>query len=156
MTLNEDFEDLLDALDEAEVEFILVGAHALAAHGVPRATGDIDILIRADKANAQRVLQALLLFGAPVEQHNVSAGDFEVEGDVYQMGLPPRRIDLLTQIDGVSFDEAWNRRVQLSYHGRRLPVLGLQDLIRNKRACGRPKDRADLDLLRAAGVDLDS
>ena len=156
MTLNEDFEDLLDALDEAEVEFILVGAHALAAHGVPRATGDIDILIRADKANAQRVLQALLLFGAPVEQHNVSASDFEVEGDVYQMGLPPRRIDLLTQIDGVSFDEAWHRRVQMSYQGRRLPVLGLQDLIRNKRACGRPKDRADLDLLRAAGVDLDS
>ncbi|MFK7926580.1 MAG: hypothetical protein AB8H79_00210 [Myxococcota bacterium] len=153
--LNEDFEDLLDALEEASVRYVVVGAHALAAHGVARATADIDILVQAGAANAKRVYDALVTFGAPIEQHGITAQDFEVEGDVYQMGLPPRRIDLLTRIDGVSFEQAWNGRKEVTYAGRRLLVLGLHEFITNKRAAGRPKDLADLELLRAAGVETD-
>lgn len=154
MSLNEDFEDLLDALDEARVRYLIVGAHALAAHGIPRATGDIDILVQAERGNAARVYEALVQFGAPIEQHRITPADFEVEGDVYQMGLPPRRIDLLTRIDGVTFDEAWEGRDVLTYEGRRLAVLSVRDLVRNKRAAGRPKDLADLELLRSVGVDV--
>ncbi|MFT7518427.1 MAG: hypothetical protein ACI9MC_000558 [Kiritimatiellia bacterium] len=155
MKLNEDFEDLLDALEATGVRFLVVGAHALAAHGVPRATSDIDILVQAESANARRVYEALVLFGAPVEQHRITARHFETEGDVYQMGLPPRRVDLLTRIDGVSFEEAWNGREEVLYEGRRLAVLGLHEFIANKRAAGRLKDLADLEMLRAAGVNVD-
>lgn len=152
MRLNEDYEDFLDALEATRARFLVVGAHALAAHGVPRATGDIDILVRADSEKAERVYRALLQFGAPVEQHGITPRDFAVAGDVCQMGLPPRRIDLLTRIDGVDFDQAWNGRATIVYAGRQLPVLGLDALVANKRASGRPKDLADLDLLRAAGL----
>lgn len=107
--LNEDFIDMLASLDEHEVDFIIVGAYALAVHGFPRATGDIDVLVRATTTNSERVFRALIAFGAPVESHGVGKDDFARTGNVYQVGLPPRRIDLLTSISGVSFDEAAGR-----------------------------------------------
>jgi hypothetical protein len=95
---------MLDALARARVEFVVVGAHAMAAHGYARATGDIDILVRPERENAARVLLALEAFGAPIDAHGVTQTDFERPGNVYQIGLPPRRIDLLTAISGVTFE----------------------------------------------------
>ena len=145
--LNPDFRDLLACLRDASVEFIIVGAHALAAHGVPRATGDLDVLIRPDPANATRVFAALATFGAPLAAHGVVEADFCAPGTVYQLGLPPRRIDILTQISGVDFDQAWATRVDVVLDGAAVPVLGREALIANKRAAGRPKDLVDADLL---------
>jgi len=145
--LNEDFVDLLRVLVEARVEFLIVGAHALAAHGVPRATGDLDIWVQPSQENAERVLEALRSFGAPLEAHGVGRADFEATESVYQIGLPPRRIDLLTSISGVSFDEARATRIFIELEGMSLPVLGRDALLKNKRATGRPKDLVDVDAL---------
>lgn len=142
--LNQDFEDLLRAFEQAEVEYVIVGAHALAAHGLPRATGDLDCFVRASHENAERVVRALRKFGAPIDQHHVGVRDFSRPGGVYQMGLPPRRIDILTEISGVSFDEAWATRVQTEVDGLTLQVMGRDALVRNKRASGRLKDLADV------------
>ena len=148
--LFEDTRDLLVALDEHQVEFLVVGAHALAAHGIARATADFDVLVRPSADNAARVLRALVVFGAPVKAHGVTTDDFEREGTVYQMGLPPRRIDMLTQISGVSFDEAWRSRLEVQVDGLRFAVLGREALIKNKRASGRPKDILDVNALEGA------
>lgn len=155
--LNEDFADLLAALLEAEAAFVIVGAHALAAHGVSRAAGGLDILVRPSRGNARRVHEALLRFGAPVANHGLTEADLATPGMLYQIGLPPRRIDILTQVSGVDFDEAWTRRVEREVDGLRLAFLGLSDLVANKRASGRPKDLLDVELLREAGLidDLD-
>jgi len=142
--LNEDFEDLLRSFEEAEVEYLIVGAHALAAHGLPRATGDLDCFVRASDENAERVLSALRAFGAPIDQHHVGVRDFSRPGGVYQMGLPPRRIDILTEISGVTFDEAWATRIEAEVDGLTLPMVGRDALVRNKRASGRLKDLADV------------
>lgn len=147
--LNEDFRDLLQCLREAGAEFLIVGAHALAAHGLPRATGDLDVLVRADAANASRVYRALAAFGAPLGAHGVAETDFTTPGTVYQIGLPPRRIDILTEISGVSFDDAWSSRIELPVLGAPLAFLGRDALIANKRAAGRPKDLADVLALEA-------
>ena len=143
--MNRDFVEMLSALTETGTEFIVVGAHALAAHGVPRATGDLDIWIRGTTENAARVLAALKVFGAPL--FDVSADDLTRPGTVFQIGVPPSRIDILTSISGVTFEEAWPRRVTLSVGELSVPVLGKNDFIANKRAVGRPKDLSDLDLL---------
>ncbi len=148
--MNEDFRDLLALLAEHGAEFVVVGAHALAVHGAARATGDIDVLIRPVADNAARVHAALRAFGAPVEAHGVTPADLAREGTIYQLGLPPRRIDILTRIDGVSFDEAWAGRVAVDIAGMRVPFLGRDELIRNKRAAGRAKDLTDLALLQAS------
>ena len=109
--LHEDFRDLLVLLADADVEFVIVGAYALAFHGAPRASGDIDLFIRPSLVNAGRVFDALARFGAPLESAGVTPADFARSGTVYQIGLPPRRIDVLTEISGVTFDEAWASRV---------------------------------------------
>lgn len=145
--LNDDFLDILRALVESGAEFVVVGAYAMALHGVPRATGDLDILVRPTPENAQRVLQALGVFGAPTESHGVTRDDFEAPGNVYQVGLPPRRIDLLTGMSGVEFDEAWASRVEVEIESMKIPFLGLEALRRNKLATGRDKDLLDLRLL---------
>jgi hypothetical protein len=149
-TLNDDYRDMLAALVGAGAEFLVVGAHALAAHGLPRATGDIDILVRPTPANAMRVMRALVDFGAPVEAHGVGTTDFEIEGTVYQLGVAPQRIDILTAITGVSFDEAWSSRVPVNVGGVSFHVLGRDALIRNKRAAGRAKDIVDAEALENA------
>lgn len=151
--MNDDFLDLLAALHEAGVRFLVVGAHALAAHGVPRATGDLDIWVQADAANAQRVWQALATFGAPMAELGVAVEDLATAGNVVQLGLPPRRIDVLTSIDGVDFASAWNRRVVAAVGDCAMPVLAYDDLLRNKRATGRPKDVQDVAMLEQARGD---
>ena len=145
--MNEDFRDLLAALLGTEARFLVVGAHAMAVHGVPRATGDLDVWIAADPTNADRVWSALRTFGAPVAAMGVGRDDLTRPDQVVQIGLPPRRIDILTSISGVGFDEAWSGRVTHEVGGLAVPFLGRAELVRNKRASGRTKDRADLEAL---------
>lgn len=140
--LNPDFKDMLSALSDANVEFMVVGAYALAAHGYPRATGDLDIWVRPSEDNAQRVWHALKQFGAPVSKLNVA--DFSAPDVVYQIGLAPRRIDILTSISGVVFDDGWPHRIVVELDGYKIPVLGRAQLILNKKATGRPKDLIDV------------
>ena len=104
--MNPDFLDLLAALMRADARFLIVGAHAMAVHGVPRATGDLDVWIRPDPENAERVWAALTEFGAPLRAFDLSQADLTAQGVVFQMGEPPRRIDLLTSITGVDFEQA--------------------------------------------------
>lgn len=139
--LNPDYRDILGEFASAGVEFLVVGAFAMAAHGLPRATGDIDLWVRCGDANARRVMVALARFGAPLE--NVSAADFLVPGLVVQFGVAPCRVDLLTKIDGVGFEEAWRDRVTVEMDGVAVPVIGREHLLLNKRAAGRPKDQVD-------------
>jgi hypothetical protein len=146
--LNEDFRDLLVLLADAAVEFVVVGAYALALHGAPRASGDIDLFVRPSLDNAERVVQALARFGAPLQAAGVTAADLAQPGAVYQIGLPPRRIDLLTEISGVSFDEAWVSRIEAEVEGRIVPFIGRQALLKNKLASGRAQDLADVARLR--------
>ena len=146
--MNEDFIDLLVELLDADARFIIVGAHAMAVHGVPRATGDMDVWVSPAASNAERVWAALQRFGAPVAQLGVTLEDLQTPGMVVQIGQPPRRIDLLTDVSGLDFDEAWNHRTMHSIGPRTVPFLSREDLIRNKCASGRPKDVADLNLLK--------
>ncbi len=146
--LNEDFRDLLVLLADGGVEFVIVGAYALAFHGAPRASGDIDLFVRPSPVNAQRVFDALVRFGAPLESAGVTADDFAQPGAVYQIGLAPRRIDLLTEISGLSFDEVWASRITAEVEGRTVSFIGREALLKNKEASGRLKDIADVDRLR--------
>ena len=146
--LHEDFRELLVLLVEAGVEFVIVGAYALALHGAPRASGDIDLFVRPKRENAERVYQALARFGAPRDAANVAPDDFTRPGMVYQIGLPPRRIDILTEISGLTFDEVWASRETTELEGRRVAFIGREAFLRNKQAAGRPKDLADAARLR--------
>lgn len=143
--MNEDFRDLLFALLDAQVRFLVVGAHALAVHGVPRATGDLDLWIEPTAENAQRVVAALERFGAPLGALKLSSHDFVQPDHVVQVGLPPRRVDLLTGISGVDFPGAWDRRVSMPVEDRAIPVIGRADFVANKRATGRQRDLGDLE-----------
>lgn len=143
--LNPDFAEMLRALSAAGVEYLVVGAYAMAAHGVPRATGDIDIWVRPNRDNAQRVLHALARFGALL--FDLTAADLSRSGTVFQLGVPPRRIDILTSIDGVRFETAWPRRVTAHLGDVEVTVIHRDDLVRNKRAAKRAKDRLDVRLL---------
>ncbi|MEX0879704.1 MAG: nucleotidyltransferase [Thermoanaerobaculia bacterium] len=151
--MNRDFVEMLSELSAAGVEFLVVGAHALAAHGVPRATGDIDIWVRATPDNADRVLSALTRFGAPL--FDLSRDDLTRAGTVFQIGHPPSRIDILSSISGMAFEAAWPRRLLVEIEGISVPVLAREDFITNKRAAGRAKDLSDLALLAEAAGPLD-
>lgn len=143
----EDFRDLLVELLRADARFLIVGAHALGVHGVPRATVDLDVWIDPAPENARRIWVALAAFGAPLETLQVREADFTRPEMVVQFGLPPYRIDILTGVSGVSFEEAWNERIEDQFEGVRVPFIGRAALIRNKRASGRMKDLADLESL---------
>jgi hypothetical protein len=149
--LNPDFRGLLVCLGREGVEFVLVGAYALAFHGVPRATGYIDVLVRPTPGNAERVWRALRAFGAPLQSAGVRPEDFATPGIVYQIGLPPRRVDILTAISGVSFEEAWESRATAQLEETLVFFLGREALIANKRASGRMKDLADVERLEGPG-----
>ena len=149
--LNPDFRDMLSALADERADYLLVGAYAVAVHGIPRATGDLDLWIRVSPENAARVLRALARFGAPLT--DVSEADLTGRGTVVQIGVAPRRIDLLTTLDGLEFDEAWARRTNVDVEGLRIPVLSRADLIRNKKAVGRPQDLADVARLESEAPD---
>jgi hypothetical protein len=145
--VNEDFQDMLAALLASGARFLVVGAHALAVHGVVRATGDLDVWIHTDPVNAERVWEALRRFGAPVETLGATLGDLARPGLVLQIGLSPRRIDILTGLTGVDFDSAWRSRVVHRVGSLEIPFLDRETLIRNKRATGRLRDLADVERL---------
>ena len=143
--MNRDFAEVLSALFATGAEFLVVGAHALAAHGTPRATGDIDIWVRPTPENADRVLSALKAFGAPL--FDLTREDLSRPGIVFQLGLPPFRIDILTGISGVTFEEAWPDRLVSQVETMQVSFIGRAALIKNKRAAGRPKDLVDVENL---------
>lgn len=145
--LNADFRDMVQSLVDANAEFLVVGAYAVSFHGHARTTGDMDLWIRPTPENAARVWRALVQFGAPVAALGIGETDLHTPDMVVQLGTPPRRIDLLTGISGVTFDEAWATRVEVEWNGRRVPFLGLDALLRNKRASGRAKDLLDVEEL---------
>jgi hypothetical protein len=143
--ISSDYKDMLLALLAEDVKFILVGGYALAAHGYPRFTLDIDFFVLASPDNARAVIRALRRFGAPLS--GVSEADFEKEGIVFQVGVAPLRIDIITQISGVAFSDAWPRCAVMEWEGLSIRVLSVLDLLANKRASGRPKDLLDVQLL---------
>lgn len=143
--LNKDYKEMLQLLLEEQVDFILVGAYALSAHGYPRATGDIDIWVKADEANSKRIYQALSRFGAPLDQINENG--FTGEGIIFQIGVAPRRIDIITQIDGVTYDEADEDKIVVEVEELKLPIISLSKLIKNKMSTGREKDELDAKFL---------
>jgi hypothetical protein len=153
--MSPDFLDLLRAFSDAEARFLVVGAYAVGVHGRPRATKDLDVWVEASIENAPRVMRGLRAFGAPLM--GLTESDLSKPGLGLQIGVAPGRIDILTKISGVAFDDAWRGRVQANFgEGVGCSVIGLTDLLRNKRAAGRPQDLADVDalerLVRAKGT----
>jgi hypothetical protein len=143
--LNEDYSDILHALSDEQVKFLLVGAYAMAAHGYPRATMDIDIWVMPSLENAAAVLRALRRFGAPI--HNLTLEDLQKDGTLFQIGVAPRRIDLITAASGLQFRETFERSLSINLEGIEVHIPSVDDLIRNKRASGRTKDIADAEAL---------
>lgn len=143
---NQDFLDLLHALLEVKARFMIVDAFALSIHAEPRATGDLDIWVESTPENAEKVYRALKQFGAPLV--DLTQDDLATVNVVFQIGLPPNRIDLLTSISGVQFSEAWKRHITFDLSGKQIPIIGKEDLICNKQAAGRPKDLIDLQILK--------
>lgn len=145
--LPDDFRDVLRSLHDAGAEFVVLGGHAVAFHGHPRATKDLDVLVRANRQNAALVYQALANFGAPLSAFEVAEADFATYDGFLQMGVPPLRIDILNRADGITFDEAVADGASFELDGRQIPVIGRPALIRNKRAAGRAQDLADVAAL---------
>jgi hypothetical protein len=145
--LPRDYEDLLREFVKGEVEFLLIGDWAVAVHGHGRATDDMDLLVRASPGNAPKVYAALQRYGAPLGAHGVTEGLFERPQYGYRMGQKPLLIELLTTIDGVTFEEAARDAIIVDVAGMQVPVIGRQALLANKRASGRPKDLADIEAL---------
>lgn len=144
--LNEDYKEMLQLLSEEQVDFIIVGAYALGAHGYPRATGDIDIWVKPNNTNSRKLYKALARFGAPLEQ--IEIDDFSMEGIIFQIGVIPRRIDIITKIDGVTYQEADEDKITVEVEGLMLPVISLDKLIKNKMATGREKDELDIKTIK--------
>ena len=145
--MNPDFKELLLAFNAHSVEYLIVGAHALAAHGHVRATKDLDLWVRPEESNAQKVLQSLSDFGAPLS--DLTVDDLSRKKTIFQIGLPPLRIDIITDIDGVEFAEAWPDRVETSFGGVPAFVLSRHHLIANKKTTARLQDLADVQQLEA-------
>jgi hypothetical protein len=150
--LAEDFRDLLVAFHDAGAEFVVVGGYAVAFHGHPRATKDLDVLVRAVPDNAARVYRALAAFGAPLSTFEVSETDFATYDGVLQVGLPPRRIDILNRATGITFAEAVADGATFEIDGRAIPIIGRDALLKNKRATGREQDIADVKALEKTGT----
>ena len=151
--MSPDFSDLLATFNAHGVEYLVVGAHALAAHGHVRATKDLDVWVRPSADNAARVLRALAFFGAPLQ--DLSVNDLAGPGLIFQIGVAPVRIDVITSIDGVDFSSAWSDRVQAKLGGIHVPVLSRGHLLANKRASGRLQDLADVERLEEMERDRD-
>ncbi|MBN1795180.1 MAG: nucleotidyltransferase [Sedimentisphaerales bacterium] len=145
MEIQSDFKELLELLNAHKVAYIIVGGYALAFHGSPRFTGDIDVFVKADDDNAQKVLDVLKEFG--LGSIDLVIDDFNQPNKVIQLGVPPVRIDIMTSLTGVSWDQAESSKVQGDYAGVKVYYLGKNDLIANKQKLGRKKDQADLEAL---------
>ena len=145
MALPRDWKEFIELLNSHRVEYVVVGAIAVSYHGYPRFTGGLDVLIRPTLANAQRVHAVIVAFGFPAT--GLDPENLIEPGKFVQLGVPPARIDVLHEISGVAFDEAWSRHVVAEIDGISVNMIGREALIRNKRAAGRDKDRADLRIL---------
>jgi hypothetical protein len=148
LPLNPDFRDLFAALNATGARYLLVGGYAVAFHAQPRFTKDLDIWTEPEAVNAERVHEALRRFGAPLQE--LTTADLTRSGTVFQIGVPPNRIDIVTAIDGVVFLEAWSDHVKTTYGAEPVPVIGRRHLIENKRASGRPQDLLDVAILEAS------
>ncbi|MFM7130785.1 MAG: hypothetical protein ACKO0V_15660 [bacterium] len=144
--LNANFKDMLLALNDSKTEYMVVGAYAMAAFGCPRATGDLDIWIGHSNKNAELAWKALLAFGAPL--NNIEITDLASSDTVFQIGVRPERIDIITTIDGIEFSDAWRRHRVIDLGGLEVNVIDLDDLILNKQSTGRLKDSVDVELLK--------
>ena len=144
--LNEDYREMLQILLKNKATFLVVGAYAMGACGYPRATGDIDIWVENSPDNSGKVYKSLSEFGAPLAELN--QGSFCEKGIIFQIGIAPRRIDVLTYIDGVEFPQAYENRQEVEIEGLKIPFLSKTDIIRNKEASGRDKDKIDAKYLR--------
>ncbi|MCL2220019.1 MAG: nucleotidyltransferase [Chitinispirillia bacterium] len=145
MIVQNDFNDMLRVFNEENVQYLVVGGFAAILHGYERLTKDIDLLVWPNKENSVRVMAALEKFGAPT--HDVSAEDFETEGTVFQIGVQPIRIDIITQIIEINFEEAYKNVQIIEINGLKIPLISIPDLIKNKRAAGRPRDLNDAEHL---------
>jgi len=145
MEIQKDFKELLELFNAHKVEYLIVGGYALAFHGAPRVTGDIDLFVRPCVENAGRILSALEQFG--FGGLDLSTEDFIRAEQVVQLGVPPVRVDLMTSVTGVSWDKAVVGRVAGKYGGVPVYFIGRQDLVSNKRALGRKRDLADIEAL---------
>ncbi len=145
MFVNSDFSDLLKLFNDNHVQYLVIGGYAVVQHGEPRFTKDLDLWIRADNANAKIVYKALREFGAPLT--GMTEKDFAEEGYFYQMGMPPVRVDILMSIPGLTFESAWQKRVETDFDGLAVPFISKEDLIQAKLASGRPQDLIDADSL---------
>ncbi len=145
MEVQQDFRDLLELFNKHDVDYLIVGAYALAMHGAPRYTGDLDIMVKPDKANAGRIIEALEEFGFVSD--DLSSGDFESDGKVVQLGVPPVRVDIITSLTGVSWGDAYNDKVEGSFGDLQVYFIGRKQFIANKKAIGRKKDLADIEAL---------
>jgi hypothetical protein len=143
--LNEDYKDILQSLADEKVRFLLIGAYAMAAYGYPRATLDIDIWVLPSPENAEAVFRALQRFGAPLQ--NLTLQDLQMDGTVFQIGVAPRRIDIITAASGLQFEEAFEHSLIVDIEGIEIHIPSLTDLIRNKKASGRTRDLADAEAL---------
>jgi hypothetical protein len=143
MEVQKDFRDLLELFNKYKVDYIIVGAYALGFYGAPRYTGDLDVFVRPDPINARSIMQALHEFG--FGSVGLTAADFEEEGKVVQLGFPPVRVDIITSITGVSWEQARSGRVKGPFGDLTVHYIGRDDFIANKRALGRKKDIADLE-----------
>jgi hypothetical protein len=147
MNQNTDLIELLFALNEEGADYIIVGGYAFAFHGRPRVTKDVDIFVRATEENAARVWTALSKFGAPLS--GLTPSDLASAGTIFAMGRDPNRIDIITSIDGLTFEDAWISRVPSTYESVPIAYIGRSELIANKKAVGRPQDLADVAYLEA-------
>ena len=143
--LNADYRDMVTCLQSEGVEFMLVGGYAVGLHGWPRTTFDIDFWVLANPSNAASLMRALKKFGAPLM--DLSEADFHVPGIVFQIGTAPQRIDILSAVSGLNYEDAVSRATVMRVDGLSLKVISIEDLIANKRASGRPKDLADAQVL---------
>ena len=145
--LNEDYKEMLQLLLDNKVKFLVVGAYAMGAYGYPRATGDFDIWIETSCENAKRVYNCLAQFGAPLAE--ITEETFCQEDVVFQIGVAPRRIDIITKIDGVEFDKAYVEREEIEIEGISIPFISKENLIKNKLSTGRDKDKLDAKYLQS-------
>ena len=144
--LNEDYKEILQILLSNKAKFLIVGAYAMGAYGYPRATGDFDIWVEASAENSKKIYKSLSEFGAPLS--DVTEKTFTGKGIIFQIGVAPRRIDIITHIDGVTFEEAYKTKEFIEIENLRVPFLSKENLIKNKESTGREKDRLDADYLK--------
>lgn len=144
--LNKDYKEMLQILLDNEVKFLIVGAYAMGAYGYPRATGDIDIWVEASPENSQKIRQSLSEFGAPLK--DITENTFCEEGIIFQIGVAPRRIDIITKIDGVNFNRAYSEKQEIEIEGLAIPFLSKENLVKNKESTGRERDKLDAQYLR--------